>query len=178
MRRMLFKSLVHGPLTEAGPGRGRRRAGGTCRAGQRGSPLAPWPDTLDPRSGRGFLQRLRARDPCAQQHRLRSRAFRSRFVASPRHADVLARDRPGHDEHARSARAHLSGDAGAEMGRRRRRLRARWGRLLRQLCVRRRSVDVLPVDLHIRGCPPSPTALLQGLIALVEQNSQTRHNST
>src|SRR5467141_616765 len=26
---------------------------------------------------------------------------------------------------------------------------------------------VVPVDLHIRGCPPSPTALLRGLIALV-----------
>ena len=28
--------------------------------------------------------------------------------------------------------------------------------------------QVVPVDLHIRGCPPSPTALLQGLIALIE----------
>ena len=28
--------------------------------------------------------------------------------------------------------------------------------------------QVIPVDLHIRGCPPSPTALLKGLIALVE----------
>ena len=29
---------------------------------------------------------------------------------------------------------------------------------------------VVPVDLHIPGCPPSPIALLQGLIALLEQN--------
>ena len=28
--------------------------------------------------------------------------------------------------------------------------------------------SVVPVDLHIRGCPPSPVALLQGLIALVD----------
>ena len=28
--------------------------------------------------------------------------------------------------------------------------------------------QVVPVDLHIRGCPPSPTALLKGLLALVE----------
>ena len=27
---------------------------------------------------------------------------------------------------------------------------------------------VVPVDLHIPGCPPSPTALLRGLLALVE----------
>ena len=28
--------------------------------------------------------------------------------------------------------------------------------------------DVVPVDLHIRGCPPSPTELLQGLLALLQ----------
>jgi Ni,Fe-hydrogenase III small subunit len=28
--------------------------------------------------------------------------------------------------------------------------------------------DVVPVDLHIRGCPPSPTELLKGLIALLD----------
>lgn len=27
---------------------------------------------------------------------------------------------------------------------------------------------VVPVDLHIRGCPPSPTRLLMGLLALLE----------
>ena len=31
--------------------------------------------------------------------------------------------------------------------------------------------DVIPVDLHIRGCPPSPTALLRGLIALLDRVS-------
>jgi NADH:ubiquinone oxidoreductase subunit B-like Fe-S oxidoreductase len=32
------------------------------------------------------------------------------------------------------------------------------------------AVDkVVPVDLHIRGCPPTPTALLEGLIALVDK---------
>ena len=28
--------------------------------------------------------------------------------------------------------------------------------------------DVVPVDLHIAGCPPSPTQLLKGLLALLE----------
>ena len=29
--------------------------------------------------------------------------------------------------------------------------------------------EVVPVDLHIPGCPPSPTALLAGLVALLEK---------
>jgi Ni,Fe-hydrogenase III small subunit len=28
--------------------------------------------------------------------------------------------------------------------------------------------QVVPVDLHIRGCPPRPIEILKGLIALVE----------
>ena len=28
--------------------------------------------------------------------------------------------------------------------------------------------QVVPVDLHIRGCPPSPTEILKGLLALLE----------
>lgn len=27
---------------------------------------------------------------------------------------------------------------------------------------------IVPVDLHIRGCPPTPTDLLKGLLALLE----------
>jgi Ni,Fe-hydrogenase III small subunit len=27
---------------------------------------------------------------------------------------------------------------------------------------------VVPVDLHIKGCPPEPTSLLKGLLALIE----------
>jgi NADH:ubiquinone oxidoreductase subunit B-like Fe-S oxidoreductase len=30
---------------------------------------------------------------------------------------------------------------------------------------------VIPVDLHIRGCPPRPAALLQGMIALIERSA-------
>jgi Ni,Fe-hydrogenase III small subunit len=30
---------------------------------------------------------------------------------------------------------------------------------------------VVPVDLHIRGCPPSPTELLGGLLALLDAAS-------
>jgi Ni,Fe-hydrogenase III small subunit len=30
---------------------------------------------------------------------------------------------------------------------------------------------VIPVDLHIRGCPPNPIQLLKGLLALLEAQS-------
>ena len=30
---------------------------------------------------------------------------------------------------------------------------------------------VVPVDLHIRGCPPTPTELLKGLIALMAKSA-------
>src|SRR3954470_6120500 len=32
--------------------------------------------------------------------------------------------------------------------------------------------DVVPVDLHIRGCPPSPNDILKGLAALLEHVSK------
>ncbi|MBP0575518.1 hypothetical protein J8J27_32855, partial [Mycobacterium tuberculosis] len=31
--------------------------------------------------------------------------------------------------------------------------------------------QVVPVDLHIPGCPPNPTALLKGLLTLVEASA-------
>jgi Ni,Fe-hydrogenase III small subunit len=33
---------------------------------------------------------------------------------------------------------------------------------------------VVPVDLHIRGCPPNPTQLLQGLLGLIETAGGSR----
>jgi Ni,Fe-hydrogenase III small subunit len=32
--------------------------------------------------------------------------------------------------------------------------------------------QVVPVDLHIGGCPPSPNQLLQGLLALLEASAK------
>jgi len=34
------------------------------------------------------------------------------------------------------------------------------------LCLCGAVSEVIPVDLHIRGCPPEPIALLKGLITL------------
>jgi NADH:ubiquinone oxidoreductase subunit B-like Fe-S oxidoreductase len=34
--------------------------------------------------------------------------------------------------------------------------------------------DVIPVDLHIKGCPPAPTDMLRGLLGLLQQGVQAR----
>ena len=60
--------------------------------------------------------------------------FGLRFVASPRHADVLLVTGPGHQEHARGAGAHLCRDARSEMGGGGRRLRRRRRHFCRELC--------------------------------------------
>jgi Ni,Fe-hydrogenase III small subunit len=94
--------------------------------------------------------------------------FGLRFVASPRHADVLLVTGPV----TRNMREALertwqatpapkwviaSGDCAAGCG------------LFGESYACEGGVAaVLPVDLHIRGCPPSPTQLLAGLLALLE----------
>ena len=52
----------------------------------------------------------------------------------------------------------------AQMGGRGRRLRAGRRRVRRQLRVRRRRRDVVPVDLHIRGCPRAPSNCSRGCL--------------
>src|SRR5215469_14492725 len=94
--------------------------------------------------------------------------FGLRFVASPRHADVLLVTGPVttnmRDALARTYAATPDpkwvvavGDCAADGG-----IFAG-----SYACVGRLS-DVVPVDLHIGGCPPQPEALLQGLLTLME----------
>jgi Ni,Fe-hydrogenase III small subunit len=94
--------------------------------------------------------------------------FGLRFVASPRHADVLM----------------VTGPVTANM---REALLRTWtatpdpkwviavgdcaldGGIFKGSYAVAGGVEaVLPVDLHIAGCPPNPTDLLQGLLALLE----------
>ena len=95
--------------------------------------------------------------------------FGIRFVASPRHADVLLVTGPV----TRNMKVALErtyaatpdpkwvvavGDCGCGCG------------VFEGSYAVIGAVDkVIPVDLHIRGCPPTPTALLQGLIALMDK---------
>ena len=97
--------------------------------------------------------------------------FGLRFVASPRHADVLLVTGPvtGNMREAleRTWRATPDPKWVVAVGD-----CARNGGVFAgsAACVGGVSA-VLAVDLHIPGCPPSPTALLRGLLALVESVS-------
>jgi Ni,Fe-hydrogenase III small subunit len=97
--------------------------------------------------------------------------FGLRFVASPRHADVLLVTGPvTHNMREALERTYNAAPS------------PKWvvtvgtcaldGGIFAEsyACVGGVS-KVVPVDLHIRGCPPSPTALLEGLIALVEKSA-------
>jgi Ni,Fe-hydrogenase III small subunit len=94
--------------------------------------------------------------------------FGLRFVASPRHADVLLVTGPV----TRNLREALERTYAATPA-------PKWvvacgacaidGGLFAggYACLNGVS-DALPVDLMVRGCPPTPTALLKGLLALLE----------
>jgi Ni,Fe-hydrogenase III small subunit len=94
--------------------------------------------------------------------------FGIRFVASPRHADVLLVTGPV-TENMRQAleRTYVAtpdpkwvvavGDCAVD-----------GGLFAGSYAVVGAVSKVVPVDLHIRGCPPSPLALLRGLLALLE----------
>ena len=168
MRRMIFKSLLHGPLTEAAP------ATDDVALAELGAQV----DRLArQRLGRTLSIREVDAGSCngceLEIHALNNvfydlERFGLRFVASPRHADVLMVTGPV-TVNMREAleRTYLATPgpkwviaAGAC---------ARDGGVFcgSYACVGGVSA-VLPVDLHIPGCPPSPITLLKGLLALLE----------
>jgi Ni,Fe-hydrogenase III small subunit len=95
--------------------------------------------------------------------------FGLRFVASPRHADVLLVTGPV-TKNMREAleRTYNAtpapkwvvavGDCAAD-----------GGIFAGSYAIVGGVSKVVPVDLHIRGCPPSPTDLLKGLLALLRE---------
>jgi Ni,Fe-hydrogenase III small subunit len=94
--------------------------------------------------------------------------FGMRFVASPRHADVLLVTGPVTTNMRKALeRTHAAmpgpkwvvavGDCGVDGG------------LFKDSYAVVGGVSAaVPVDLHIRGCPPTPMQLLEGLLALFE----------
>ena len=171
MRTTFFESLVHGPLTERPPKPDEAM-------------LAELANSVD-RAARGRLGRslsIRQVDAgsyngCELEIHALNNAFYDlerfglRFVASPRHADVLMVTGPVTWNMREALRRTY--DATPD---------PKWviavgacavdgGMFAGSYAVSGGVNDAIPVDLHIRGCPPSPTELLKGLIALLEHAS-------
>jgi len=169
MRRTLFESLTHGPLTETPPpvddGALAELSASLARAARR-------------RLGRSLAIRQVDAGSCngceLEIHALNNafydlERFGLRFVASPRHADVLLVTGPV----TRNMRQALERTYNATP-------EPKWvvavggcaadGGIFAGSYAVAGGVDaIVPVDLHIPGCPPSPVKLLQGLLALLER---------
>jgi Ni,Fe-hydrogenase III small subunit len=168
MRKLLFQSLLQSPLTEPAPASDE-------------SALAELAQSLDRAARRRLGRSLSIREVDAgscngcelEIHALNNafydlERFGLRFVASPRHADVLMVTGPV-TKNMREAleRTYAAtpdpkwvvavGDC------------ARDGGIFAEsyACVGGVST-VVPVDLHIRGCPPSPIDLVKGLLGLID----------
>jgi Ni,Fe-hydrogenase III small subunit len=169
MRRTLFESLTHRYLTEAPPSAD-------------DAALAELAASLERAARRRLGRSLAIREVDAgscngcelEIHALNNafydlERFGLRFVASPRHADVLLVTGPVsknmREALERTYRATPDpkwvvavGDCAVD-----------GGIFAGSYAVAGGVSNVVPVDLHIRGCPPSPNELLKGLIALLEQ---------
>jgi Ni,Fe-hydrogenase III small subunit len=171
MRKLLFKNMVSSSLTEPAPEADDLALAELARAFDNAARRA---------LGRSLSIRHVDAGSCngceLEIHALNNvfydlERFGLRFVASPRHADVLIVTGPvTHNMREALERTYdatpnpkwvvavgscaLDGGIFADS----------------YACVGGVS-KVVPVDLHISGCPPSPMALLQGLLALVEKNA-------
>jgi Ni,Fe-hydrogenase III small subunit len=168
MRRLLFEGLARGPLTEPPPKLD-------------DAEVAALAASLDAAARKRLGRSLSIREVDAgscngcelEIHALNNayydvERFGLRFVASPRHADVLMVTGPvtKNMREALERTYHATpnpkwvvavGDC-ARNG----------GCFAGSYAVVGGVSEVIPVDLHIPGCPPSPTAMLQGLLALLE----------
>ncbi len=171
MRKLLIESLFRGPATEAAPI-------------AQDSELEEVGRALEREAGRRLGRSLSIREvdagscnACELEINALNNAyydverFGIRFVASPRHADVVLVTGPV-TKNMREAleRVHRAtpdpkwvvavGDCACTGG------------LFREsyACVGGVS-EVLPVDLKINGCPPRPIDLLRGLLALLQKNA-------
>ncbi|MBV9220773.1 MAG: NADH-quinone oxidoreductase subunit B family protein [Methylobacteriaceae bacterium] len=170
MRKHLFQGLVRPPLTEPPPPRD-------------DAAVAELAARLDAGARRRLGRSLSIREVDAgscngcelEIHALNNafydlERFGLRFVASPRHADVLLVTGPV----TKNMREALERTYAATPD-------PKWviavgdcardgGLFAGSYAVAGGVSTVMPVDLHIPGCPPTPTALLKGLIALIEQS--------
>ena len=170
MRKHLFEGLIRSPLTEAAPAAD-------------GAAMAELAAALDRAARRRLGRSLSIREVDAgscngcelEIHALNNafydlERFGLRFVASPRHADVLLVTGPVtknmREALERTYRATPDPKWVVAVGD-----CARDGGLFAgsYACVGA-VASVIPVDLHIAGCPPPPIRILTGLLALLEDD--------
>ena len=168
MRKLLLQGVLKAPLTEPAPERD-------------DSALAELAGRLDAAARHRLGRSLSIREVDAgscngcelEIHALNNafydlERFGLRFVASPRHADVLMVTGPltknMREALERTWRATPDpkwvvaiGDCAVD-----------GGVFARSYAVEGGIANAVPVDLHISGCPPTPTRILRGLIALLE----------
>jgi Ni,Fe-hydrogenase III small subunit len=164
----LLDSLIHGPLTEPAPAPDDAALAELAQSVNRAARA---------RLGRSLSIRQVDAGSCngceLEIHALSNafydlERFGLRFVASPRHADVLMVTGPV----TKNMREALLRTYNATPD-------PKWvvalgtcavdgGIFAGSYAVVGGVKDVIPVDLHIRGCPPSPAEMLKGLIALLE----------
>ena len=174
MRRTLFEGLTHRPLTEAPPRVDDEALGELARQFDRAARR---------RLGRSLSIRevdAGSCNGCELEINALNNAFYDlerfglRFVASPRHADVLLVTGPVtknmREALERTYRATPDpkwvvavGDCAFD-----------GGIFSGSYAVTGGVSNVLPVDLHIRGCPPSPIKILTGLISLLDAQMAER----
>lgn len=167
MRKLLFETLIRSPLTEPAPTPDdmalAELAGAVGRAGRQylGRSLAI--REVDAGSCNGCELEIHALNNAYYD----IERFGLRFVASPRHADMLLVTGPV----TKNMREALERTYNATPN-------PKWvvavgdcardgGCFAGSYAVVGGVAEVLPVDLHIPGCPPPPTAILKGLLALL-----------
>jgi Ni,Fe-hydrogenase III small subunit len=168
MRRTLLEGLTHSPVTEAAPNADADTLAELARQVDRAARR---------RLGRSLAIRAVDAGSCngceLEIHALNNafydlERFGLRLVASPRHADVLMVTGPV-TKNMREAleRTYVAtpdpkwvvaiGDCAVD-----------GGIFCGSYAVVGGVGSVVPVDLHIRGCPPRPIQLLAGLLALLQ----------
>ena len=171
MRKLLLESLLRRPLTEPAPSPGdvaiADLATAVGRAGRRRLGRSRSIREVDAGSCNGCELEIRALENAYYD----MERFGLRFVASPRHADVLMVTGPVTKNMAEALKrtwqatpdpkwAMAVGDCAID-----------GGCFANSYAVAGGVAAVIPVDLTIPGCPPTPTALLEGLLALLDQAS-------
>jgi len=168
MRKLLFEGLVSRPLTEAPPAADevalKELAASVERAARRQLGRSLSIREVDAGSCNGCELEIHALNNAFYD----LERFGLRFVASPRHADVLLVTGPvtKNMREALERTYHATPDP-------------KWvvavgdcalngGIFAGSYACLDGVAEVIPVDLYIRGCPPSPTALLKGLLTLLE----------